>query len=90
MELNCNKIFGMHCRGLVGHCILTVNQLELMHEDVITDCAWQNLFTDEPLPKKTRSRLATAQEGTGAAKVDLKITGLPVGSDEVTVTITGH
>ena len=90
MELNCNKIFGMHCRGLVGHCILTVNQLELMHEDVITDCAWQNLFTDEPLPKKTRSRLATAQEETGAAKVDLKITGLPVGSDEVTVTITGH
>ena len=90
MELNCNKIFGMHCRGLVGHCILTVNQLELMHEDVITDCAWQNLFTDEPLPKKTRSRLATAQEETGAAKVDLKITGLPVGSDEVTVAITGH
>ena len=34
MELNCNKIFGTNCRGLVGHCILTVNQLELMHEDV--------------------------------------------------------
>ena len=67
LELNCNKIFGMHCRGLVGHCILTVNQLELMHEDVSTDCAWQNLFTDEPLPKKTRSRLATAHGETGLA-----------------------
>ena len=86
----CNKIFGMHCRGLVGHCILTVNQLELMHEDVITDCSWQSLFTDEPLPKKSRSRLATSQEETGTAKVDVKITGVPVGCEEVTVTITGH
>ena len=90
MELNCNKIFGMHCRGLVGHCILTVNQLELMHEDVSTECAWLHLFTDEELPKKTGSRLATAHGETGAAKVDVKITGLPVGSEEVTVTITGH
>ena len=90
MELNCNKIFGMHCRGLVGHCILTVNQLELMHEDVSTECAWLHLFTDEELPKKTGSRLATAHGETGTAKVDVKITGLPVGSEEVTVTITGH
>ena len=59
-------------------------------KDVITDCSWQSLFTDEPLPKKTRSRLATAQGETGTAKVDVKITGLPVGSEEVTVTITGH
>jgi len=28
VELNCNKIFGMRCRGLVGHCILTMNQLD--------------------------------------------------------------
>ena len=92
VELNCNKIFGMHCRGLVGHCILTVNQLGLMHEAVITDCSWQSLFTDEPLPKRARgSRLSTAQEETGtAAKVDVKIPGLPIGSEEVTVTITGH
>ena len=90
MELNCNKIFGLHCRGLVGHCILTVNQLELMHEDVSTECAWLHLFTDEELPKKTGSRLATAHGETGTAKVDVKITGLPVGSEEVTVTITGH
>ena len=92
MELNCNKIFGMHCRGLVGHCILTVNQLELMHEDVSTDCAWLHLFTDEQLPKKTGNRLTTAhgETVTGTGKVDVKITGLPVGSDEVTVTITGH
>ena len=89
MELNCNKIFGMHCRGLVGHCILTVNQLELMHEDVSTECAWLHLFTDEELPKKTGSRQATAHGETGTAKVDVKITGLPVGSEEVTVTITG-
>ena len=94
LELNCNKIFGMHCRGLVGHCILTVNQLQLMHEDVNTDCSWQSLFTDEPLPKKAReSRLSTAQGETDrdtTAKVDVKITGLPIGSEEVTVTITGH
>ena len=42
------------------------------------------------LAKKTGSRLATAHGETGTAKVDVKITGLPVGSEEVTVTITGH
>lgn len=25
-ELNCNTLFGYHCRGLVGHCILTLSQ----------------------------------------------------------------
>ena len=95
VELNCNKIFGLHCRGLVGHGILTVNQLQLMHDDVINDCSWQSLFTDEPLPRRTRgSRLPTAQGETDranhTAKVDVKITGLPIGSEEVTVTATGH
>ena len=68
LELNCNKIFGMH------------------------DCAWLHLFTDEQLPKKTGSRLATAhgETVTATAKVDVKITGLPVGSEEVTVSMTGH
>jgi len=92
VELNCNKIFGMHCRGLVGHCIFTANQLQLMHEDVNTDCSWQSLFTDEPLSKRTReSRLSTAQGETdrdSTAKVDVKITGLPTGSEEVIVTIS--
>ena len=95
VELNCNKIFGLHYRGLVGHCILTVSQLQLMYEDVSNDCSWQSLFTDEPLPRKNRwSRLPTAQEETDradyTAKVDVKITGLPVGTEEVTVTVTGH
>ena len=95
MELNCNKIFGLHCRGLVGHCILTVNQLQLMHDDVINDCSWQSIYTDEPLPKKNRwSKLRTAHGDTDqedhTAKVDVKITGPPIGSEEVTVAITGH
>jgi len=38
VELNCNQLFGMNCRGLVGRCILTVNHLQLMHEDVYADC----------------------------------------------------
>ena len=33
VKLNCNKIFGLHCRGLAGQCILTVNQLQLMYKD---------------------------------------------------------
>ena len=92
MELNCNKIFGLHDRGLVGHCILTVSQLQLIYEDVNNDCSWQSLFTDEPLPRKNRwGRLSTAQGGTDHTdKVDVKITGLPVGTEEVTVTVSGH
>ena len=83
VDLNCNKIFGLHCRGLHGHCILTVNQMQLMHDDVINDCSWQSPFTDEPLPKRTRgSRLPTAQGETDrtdhTAKVDVKMTGLPI------------
>ena len=69
-----------------------MNQLQLMHEDVNTDCSWQSLFTDEPLSKRTReSRLSAAQGETdrdSTAKVDVKITGLPTGSEEVIVTIS--
>ena len=95
VELNCNKIFGRDYRGLVGHCILTVSQLQLIYEDVVNDCSWQSLFTDEPLPRKSRwSRLSTvqdeAEQGDHTAKVDVKITGLPVGTEEVTVTVSGH
>ena len=54
VELNCNKIFGRDYRGLVGHCILTVSQLQLIYEDVVNDCSWQSLLTDEPLPRKSR------------------------------------
>ena len=95
VELNCNKIFGHHYRGLVGHCILAVSQLQLMYEDVSNDCSWQSLFTVEPLPRKSRwGRLPTAQEETDradyTAKVDVKIIGLPVGTEEVTVTVNSH
>ena len=95
VELNCNKIFGHHYRGLVGHCILSVSQLQLMYEDVSNDCSWQSLFTDEPLPRKSRwGRLPTAPEETDradyTAKMDVKITGLPVGTEEVTVTVNSH
>ena len=45
-ELNCNQLFGMHCRGLCGHCILTEGQLELMYEDVHTDCNQNSERTD--------------------------------------------
>ena len=55
-----------------------------------TECAWLDLFTNEELPKKTGRRLATAHGETGTAKDDVKITRLPVGSEEVTVTMTGH
>ena len=95
VELNCNKIFGRDYRGLVGHCILTVSQLQLIYEDVVNDGSWQSLFTDEPLPRKSRwNRLTTvqdeAEQGDHTAKVDVKITGLPVGTEEVTVTVSGH
>ena len=30
-EVNCAQLFGMHCRGLVGRCILTMNYLQLMN-----------------------------------------------------------
>ena len=72
-----------------------MNQLELMHEDVVTECSGQSLFTDEPLPKRTRgSRLSIPEEEETdrdtTAKVGVKITGLPIGSEEVAVTSIGH
>ena len=40
-----------------------VNQLPLMHDDVINDCSWQSIYTDEPLPKRNRwSKRRTAHE----------------------------
>ena len=99
VELNCNQLFGLHCRGLVGHCILTVNHLQLMHEDVYTDCTWKSLFTDDSLPlkkkkkkKKSKSNF-TVQDETDrtdlAGKVNVEVTGLPISADGVTLTITG-
>ena len=100
VELNCNQLFGMHCRGLVGHCILTVNHLQLMHEDVYTDCTWKSLYTDDSLPlkkkkkeKKKKKNNFTVQDETDrtdlTGKVNVKITGLPISTDGVTLTITG-
>ena len=91
VELNCNQLFGMHCRGLVGHCILAVNHLELTHEDVYTDCTWKNLYTDDSLPLKKKNFTVRDENGhtdlTG--KVNVEITGLPSSTDGVTLTITG-
>ena len=94
VELNCNQLFGMHCRGLVGHCILTVNHLQLMHEDVYTDCTWKSLYTDDLLPlKEKKKNNFTVQDKTDrtdlSGKVNVKITGLPISADGVTLTITG-
>ena len=92
VELNCNQPFGVHCRGLVGQCILTVNQLQLTHENVFTDCTWKGIYTDETLPIRKKNKF-TAQVETeqtdSTGKVNVKITGLPISSDEVTVTVTG-
>ena len=92
VEMNCNQPFGVHCRGLVGHCILTVNQLQLIHENVFTDCTWKGIHTDETLPIRKKNKF-TAQVETeqtdSTGKVNVKITGLPISSDEVTVTVTG-
>ena len=90
-ELNCNQLFGTHCRGLVGHCILTVNHLQMMHEDVYTDCTWKNLYTDDSLPLKKKN--LTARDETDhidlTGKVNVEITELPISTDGVTLTITG-
>ena len=93
-ELNCNQLFGMHCRGLAGHCILTVGQLELTYEDVYTDCTWRSLYTNDSLPLKTKKkRNFKIQDDTDHTeltdKVNVEITGLPISTDGVTLTITG-
>ena len=93
-ELNCNQLFGMHCRGLAGHCILTVGQLELTYEDVYTDCTWRSLYTNDSLPlKMKKKRNFKIQDDTDhtelTGKVNVEITGLPISTDGVTFTITG-
>ena len=93
VELNCNQLFGMHCRGLVGHCILTVNHLQLMHEDVYTDCAWKSIYTDDSLPLKKKKKNFTARDENDhtdlTGKVNVEITGLPISTDGVALIITG-
>ena len=71
VELKCKQSFGMHCRGLVGHCILTVNHLQLMHEDVYTDCTWKSLCTDDSLPPMKKKSKFTAQDETDRTHVIL-------------------
>ena len=55
-ELNCTQLFGMHCRGPVRHYILTVNHLQLMHDDVYIECTWKSLYTEDSLPKMTSQK----------------------------------
>ena len=93
VELHCNQLFGMHCRGLVGHRILTVSQLELMYEDAYTDCTWKSLYTDDSLPlKMKKKRNFKIQDDTDhtelTGKVNVEITGLPISTDGA-LTITG-
>ena len=87
------NFFGMHCRGLCGHCILTVGQLELMYEDVYTDCTWRSLYTNDSLPLKMKQKNFKIQDDTDhtelTGKVNVEITGLPISTDGVTLTITG-
>ena len=83
----------MHCRGLVGHCILTVNHLQLMHEDVYTDCTWKSIYTDDPLPLKRKKNMFTVQDEIDrtdlTGKVNVEVTALPISTDGVTLTIAG-
>ena len=92
-ELNCNQLFGNHCRGLVGHCILIDDQLQLIHEDIYCECTWKSIYTDESLPLTKKKNKFTVQDETvrtdPAHKVNVEITGLPISTDGVTLTITG-
>ena len=64
-----------------------------MHEDVYTDCTWKSLYTDDSLPLKKKKGRFTAQDDTDRidliGKVNVEITGLPISTDGVTLTITG-
>ena len=95
-ELNCTQLFGMHCRGFVGHRILIVNHLQLMHDDVYTECAWKSLFTEDSLPKQLRNRFTgqddvdhTDLRGRSTGLANVEITGLPITTDGAKLTITG-
>ena len=82
-ELNCTQLFGMHCRGLVGHCILTVNHLRLMHDDVYTKCTWKSLYIEDSLLKMTSQNGQDDvdhpdPQGRSTGLVNVEITGLPI------------
>ena len=62
VELNCNQLFGNHCRGLVGHCILTNNQLRLIHDDIYTECTWKSIYTGDSLPLKRKKNKVPVQD----------------------------
>ena len=92
VELNCNQLFGNHYRGLVGHCVLTDNQLRLIHEDIYTECTWKSIYTDDSLPFKNKNKFTVQDETVRidfTGKVNVEITGLPISTDGVTLTITG-
>ena len=93
VELNCNQLFGNHCRGLLGHCILIDNQFQLIHDDIYTECTWKSIYTDDSQPLKRKKSRFTVQDETDrtnfTGKVNMEITGLPISTDGVTLTITG-
>ena len=71
-----------------------MSHLQLMHEDVYTDCTWKSLYTDDSLPvKKNKKNNFTVQDVTDhtdlIGKVNVEITRLPISTDGVTLTIAG-
>ena len=95
-ELNCTQLFGMHCRGPVRHYILTVNHLQLMHDDVYIECTWKSLYTEDSLPKMTSQKRTkftgqddvdhTDPRGGSTGLANAEIIGLPITTK---LTITG-
>ena len=76
-----------------------MNHLQLVHEGVYTDCTWKSLYSDDSVPlkkqkkKKKKKKKFTVQDETDrtdlTGKVNAEITGLPISTDGVTLTITG-
>ena len=68
-----------------------MNHLQLMQEDVYTDCTWTSIYTDHSLPLKKKNFTARAENGHTdlIGKVNVEITGVPISTDGVTLTITG-
>ena len=82
----------------VGHCVLSVNHLQLMHDDVYTECTWKSLYTKDSRPKVIPQQLRNRD--TGQDDVDhtdqLRVyrtgqcrdTGFAMAADGIKLTIT--
>eukprot|EP00438_Fugacium_kawagutii_P016935 Skav234515 [mRNA] locus=scaffold2162:187303:187944:+ [translate_table: standard] len=86
-ELNCRTLFGYHCRGLVGHCILTLSQgrmIGITADDMTFHSQFGTLATGPEAPVTDEDQMITDDNEASSSTATVTLGKLPLGH---TVTV---